>query len=346
MAAHHRHVAGMIMHAVLLLVGGIVLFIDDDEAKVRKRQEQCRARAGDHAHRAFRHRMPGAGALARGELRVPFGRPRPEPCREAVEELARQRDLRHQDQALAPARHRLGHRLEIHLGLAGAGDAVDEGDGKAVAHGLAQRRAGRRLGGREIRHRIGGIGRQRDRIGRQRQHLQRALVDQAIDDADRHGGLVGGLGFAAGKAIGEELQHPRPRRRHALRRRPGEPDPDAQAFRAELLAHPQRHPRHHAARAQRIIRDPIDEAAQFLPQRRQVELGGHVFKAVVEPRIGIWVVGPHHGGAFARPQRHPHDVAGAEFHRVRHAIGIGLVERDRNQHVDDALCHGGSDRAG
>ncbi len=30
MTAHHRHVAGVIMHAVFLFVGGVVLFVDDD----------------------------------------------------------------------------------------------------------------------------------------------------------------------------------------------------------------------------------------------------------------------------------------------------------------------------
>ena len=34
MAAHHGHVAGVIVNAVLLLVGLVVLFIDDDEAEI------------------------------------------------------------------------------------------------------------------------------------------------------------------------------------------------------------------------------------------------------------------------------------------------------------------------
>ena len=34
MAAHHGHVAGVIVHAVFLLVGGIVLLIDDDQAEI------------------------------------------------------------------------------------------------------------------------------------------------------------------------------------------------------------------------------------------------------------------------------------------------------------------------
>jgi hypothetical protein len=29
-----------------------------------------------------------------------------------------------------------------------------------------------------------------------------------------------------------------------------------------------------------------------------------------------------------------------ELELRRHPIGIGLIERDRHEHVDDALCHG------
>ena len=45
--AHHRHVAGVVAHAVLLLVGGVVLLVDDDEPEIGIGQEQRRARA-DH----------------------------------------------------------------------------------------------------------------------------------------------------------------------------------------------------------------------------------------------------------------------------------------------------------
>lgn len=43
--AHHRHVARIIEDAIFLLVSGIVLLIDDDEAEIFERQEQRRARA-------------------------------------------------------------------------------------------------------------------------------------------------------------------------------------------------------------------------------------------------------------------------------------------------------------
>ncbi len=45
--AYHGHVARVVAHAVLLLVGGVVLLVDDDEAKLRIRQKERRACA-DH----------------------------------------------------------------------------------------------------------------------------------------------------------------------------------------------------------------------------------------------------------------------------------------------------------
>ena len=37
--AHHRHVAGVIVDAILLLIGALMLLIDDDEPQIAKRQE-------------------------------------------------------------------------------------------------------------------------------------------------------------------------------------------------------------------------------------------------------------------------------------------------------------------
>ena len=147
--AHHRHVAGVIAHAVLLLVGRIVLLIDDDQTQIGIRQKQRRARADHHRDLARRDRGPGARALSRRDLGMPFRRTHAEALGEAVEELRGERDLRHQDQDLLVAPDRLGHRLEIHFGLARAGDAIDQRHREAaLRHGRAQahrpRRAARR----------------------------------------------------------------------------------------------------------------------------------------------------------------------------------------------------------
>ena len=151
-AAHHRHVAGVVMRAVLLLVGGVVLFIDDDQAEIGIRQKQRRARADHHRDLVRRHRRPGALAHARRNLRMPFRRPHAEARGEAVERLRGERDLRHQDQRLPLLADVLRHRLEIDFGLAGAGDAVEQRHGvAALIDRGAQRVGGGELAERRIR---------------------------------------------------------------------------------------------------------------------------------------------------------------------------------------------------
>ena len=103
-----------------------------------------------------------------------------------------------------------------------------------------------------------------------------------------------------------------------------------------MFAHPQAHPQYHAAGGQRVVGDPIDESAQLLLQRRHVELFADVLEAIVQARIGIGVLRPHHRDRLARPQRHADHIARRHIHAARHPVGIGLIERDRHQHVDDA----------
>ena len=115
MRAHHRHVAGMIMRAFVLLVGLVVLFIDDDQAEIGIGQKQRRARA-DHDRRfARRDRGPVALPGARGQFGMPFQRPHAETPRKTVEELSGQRDLRHQDQRLPAAADDLRQPLRNRL---------------------------------------------------------------------------------------------------------------------------------------------------------------------------------------------------------------------------------------
>ncbi len=133
--AHHRHVARIVEDAILLLVGGVVLLVDDDQAELPERQEQRRARAGDDAHAAFRDLPPDPFAHARRQVGMPFGRLGAEAVLEALEKGLGQRDFRQQDQHLLAAVERRGDRLEIDLGLARAGDAVEQRDAEAAGGG-------------------------------------------------------------------------------------------------------------------------------------------------------------------------------------------------------------------
>ncbi len=205
--AHHRHVARVIVHAVFLLVGRVVLLIDDDEAELLERQKQRRARPGDDLHFAARHRLPGARALARRDLRMPFGRPCAEALGEAVEKAVGERDLRQQDQRLLAAAQGFGDRLEIDLGLARAGDAVEQMHRElGPAHRLAQHRGGRGLHLGEHGARMLGIGRQRNGFLRQHDRFERAFVQEPVDRARRHGSFPRRLGLGAHQPIGEQPQ--------------------------------------------------------------------------------------------------------------------------------------------
>ena len=180
------------------------------------------------------------------------------------------------------------------------------------------------------------IGRRRRQRRRHRLDRQRPLVDQTVDHAGTDAGLPRRLGFAVQQAVRQHLDQPPPRRRQTPRRFADQPHAQPHPFGPEIFAHPQGHPQHHAARGECVIGDPVDEAAQFLSQRRHVELFADILQAIVQARIGIGVFRPHHRDHLARAERHADDVAGLQLHAARHAVGIGLIERNRHQHVDDA----------
>ena len=325
------------MRAVVLLVGLVVLLIDHDQPEIGIGQKQRGARAHHHLRLARRDRRPVAGAGARRQFGMPFQRPHAETHGKAVEELSGQRDLRHQDQRLLAATDDFRDRFEINLGLARAGDAVEQCDVKTAVRRQRPHRIHRgALRPRKIRHRERRIGRGRRRRRRQRLGGQRALVDQAVDHAGADAGFLGGFGFSVQQPVRQDLDQAPPRRRHALRRWADQPHADPHPLGAEMLAHPQGHAQHHAARRQRVIGDPVDQLAQFVAQRRHVELFADVLEAIVQARIGIGVFRPHHRDHLARPQRHAHHVARLQLHAARHAVGIGLIERDRHQHIDHA----------
>ena len=241
MRAHHRHVAGVIMRAVILLVGLVVLFIDDDEPEIGIGHEQRRARADHDRRLAFGDRRPVARAGARRQFGMPFQRAHAKALREAVEELAGQRDLRHQDQRLLAAADGLRNRLEIDLGLARAGDAVEQRDMKAAAGGERAQHIDRAaLLARELRLRIGRIGRRRRGRRRHRLHHQRALIDEAVDHAGGDAGLARRLGLSVQQAIRQHLDQAAARRRHALRQLADQPHAGARPLGAEIVAHAQR----------------------------------------------------------------------------------------------------------
>ncbi len=141
MRAHHRHVAGVVMRAFVLLVGLVVLLIDHDQPEIGVGQKQRGARADYDRRFAGCDRGPVTLPCARGQFGMPFQRPHAETQRKAIEELTGQRDLRHQDQRLPAAADDFRDGLEIDFGLARTGNAVEQRDvktaiGRERAHGV------------------------------------------------------------------------------------------------------------------------------------------------------------------------------------------------------------------
>ena len=128
--------------------------------KGRNSAERAPATTLELARRAPRARC--ARACAARDAGMPFGRLRAEARSEALEKLRGERDLRHHHQRLPALLQRGGDRLEIDLGLAGAGDAFEQ-------KGLEAARARRPRSARRRRRSCAGFStgaRNRDRARR------------------------------------------------------------------------------------------------------------------------------------------------------------------------------------
>ena len=181
---HDRHVARVVDDAFLLLVGALVLLIDDDEAEVGERQKQSRARADNHPRLAARRRRPDPFALALRQPGVPFGRSRAEAAAEPIEKLRGQRDLRQEHERLASLPQRFGDRLEIDLGLARSSHALEQrGRERAVGDAPLKIISRGALVGVEQRRAEVRVERRRALLRRERDSGERAVGDEAVDDA-------------------------------------------------------------------------------------------------------------------------------------------------------------------
>ncbi len=122
--AHQRHVARVVAHALLLLERSVVLFVDDHHADPGQRREHRRPRADHDAGLAARDGPLSHAPLDVAERAVQHHYTPGEAPAEARGQLRRERDLRHQHQRLPSERQRLRDRLQVDLGLARPGHAV------------------------------------------------------------------------------------------------------------------------------------------------------------------------------------------------------------------------------
>ncbi len=121
--SHQRQVAGVVAQAFLLFIGAVVFFVDDDQAGVFHRREQCRARADNNVGFAIAGGQPGIQPFAVVDGRVHQRDASIEALLEARQGLWPQVDLRDQHQRLFAGFKCFANQLQIDFGLAAARDA-------------------------------------------------------------------------------------------------------------------------------------------------------------------------------------------------------------------------------
>ena len=268
---------------------------------------------------------------------MPLGRLGAEPLLAAGDEMSGEGDLGHQHQRLLAFGERCGDRLEIDLGLAGAGDAVEERHAEAVAH-IGEKLACRRcLLRREPRPR-GGEVELRRRPGGKLFGDERAGIDQAVDHAGADAGGLGERRLHPGHAVCRNLEHAGAGRRHA---RGGvafeEPHAVMRRRWREGAACAHHHAQHHAWRGQRVSRHPIGKVERDARQRRHVvdDLDDLAQLLGVELR-GLFALGarPDHAEIVHRGEGHDHELAWRHLHPLRHGVVVRRRKGERQKHGD------------
>jgi hypothetical protein len=127
----HGEIAGVVPQAVVLLVGGVVLFIHDDQAKIPDRRKKSRSGADDQTDIAAAELFPliipralGDAAVNDGDLLLR------EPFTDAGKKLRREGDLRDKIDRAAAAPKNFIDGPEVHFGLAASRHAVEEAGGE------------------------------------------------------------------------------------------------------------------------------------------------------------------------------------------------------------------------
>ena len=153
LGAADRHIAGVVAHAVLLPVGGIVFLVDDDQAQIGAVAEQRGTGADQHRRAATTKQIPVAQpfGIALGRVGQQYGMSEAPP--HAIHQLGRQTDLGRQQNHLPPLLDDAPHQGQVDLGLATAGHALQQVAAETIQprrdglhRSLLIRRQGREIG--------------------------------------------------------------------------------------------------------------------------------------------------------------------------------------------------------
>jgi len=319
--AHHRDVAGVIAHAIFLLEAGLVRLVDDDQAKIGIRQEQRGARADDHPGAAVRKRPPVVLALGLFHTAVPGQRFGTEPGFKTIEKRLGQGDFRQQHQHLPVLPQGLGNGLEIDLGLARAGHAVEQKRLESRrAHGLDQHVADSVLVLAEINR---AEVRQRVRAGGKGRNLFPVKHSQFFQPPDYSDGYTRLVRQFADRtlAVAQLVQCLLALRRHPVGDLAIPPIFADRPIVGKGGAARKHHPQHRCRRGKIIGGRPLDQPPQRCAQGRNIanfEQRTQFFRIDFLDRKTLGF--PDNAGQLARTQRCHHDRARLDLHAVRNAV--------------------------
>ena len=196
--AHQRHGASVVARVGLLLVRDLVLLVDHDQAEVAQRRQDRRARADQHTRLPALEALPDPCPLALRQPRVQHLDESTKAPPHARRRLGSQRDLGHEDDHATALLERVCCRPQEDLGLAGAGDTVEQqlAAARPTVDGLLETGDGRLLGlrrgerGLEVRWWRGDLS--QAAVGDQLAHGGRSGARPRGDVAERAGGVTRG----------------------------------------------------------------------------------------------------------------------------------------------------------
>ncbi len=160
LGAPHRGVAAVVAQLLALLVGRLMLLVDDDELELWQRREHRRARAHHDIERPAARELPVATALADAQVGMEHAHAPAEAGAKRRHHLGPERDLGHQHQRLPARLARRVRGAQVDLGLAARGDAVEQQRGEAAA----------RDGRLDLERRTTLFGREPVRLGQRQRH--------------------------------------------------------------------------------------------------------------------------------------------------------------------------------
>ena len=126
-AAELGHLPGVVAGVVFRLVAGLLLLVQHDETQILYRGKHGGTGADDHPSVSPADALPLVVALSGAQRAVEHGDVVSEVGGEHPQQLRGQGDFRHQDQGTLPPLQHLLDEANVHLGLAAARYAVEQG---------------------------------------------------------------------------------------------------------------------------------------------------------------------------------------------------------------------------